>query len=276
MADDLRHGYADVDRDVQLHYVELGSGPLVVLLHGFPAFWLSWRAQLEALAAAGFRAVAVDLRGYNLSSKPRRLDAYRVGVLGRDVRRLIEQLGAERAHVVGHDWGGGVAWAFAMQHGDRLDRLVILNAPHPGTFARQLLRPTQLRKSWYMFFFQLPWLPERLLAANQFGVVRRELDDPAYVEALRQPGALTTTINYYRAMFRGGLGALRNLRRRVDRPVLVIWGEDDRFLGRELAELDPRLVPDGRVVRLPGVGHWPQLEAAASVNALLVDFLATG
>jgi pimeloyl-ACP methyl ester carboxylesterase len=160
---ELKHAFVEVAAGVRLHYVEAGTGPLVVLLHGFPEFWFSWRHQLPALANAGFRVVAVDQRGYNLSDKPRGLDAYRTSVLAQDVARVIERLGVDRASVVGHDWGGGIAWTFAMGYPERLDRLAILNAPHPGTFVRHLGSPRQLRKSWYLFFFQLPWLPEVLL-----------------------------------------------------------------------------------------------------------------
>src|SRR5919202_6066254 len=144
----LREGFVEVEPGVQLHYVEAGAGPLVVLLHGFPEFWFSWRRQLPALAAAGFRAVAPDLRGYNLSSKPRGLEAYRVGRLARDVARIIEQLGQQRAAVVGHDWGGGVAWAFAMRYPTLVERLVILNMPHPVRMLEGLRTLRQLGKSW--------------------------------------------------------------------------------------------------------------------------------
>jgi pimeloyl-ACP methyl ester carboxylesterase len=269
---DIGHSVVEVN-GAPMRVAEAGSGPLVVLLHGFPAFSLAWQAQLVGLSAAGFRVIAPDMRGYNLSSKPRGIGAYEVHLLARDVAGLIEQFGAERAHVVGHDWGGGVAWAFAMLHPHRLERLVIINAPHPVTFVRHLARLGQLRKSWYMFFFQLPWLPEAALRANNFAAVRRELPEQAYVDALRRPGALTATINYYRAMFRSGPRGLRDMRRVIRAPTLVIWGNEDRFLGPELAEPDRRLVPDARVERLLGVGHWPQMEAQERVHAMLIHFL---
>ena len=259
---------------MRLHYVEAGTGPLIVLLHGFPEFWFSWRHQLDALRQAGFRAVAVDQRGYNLSDKPHRLGAYRIERLAADVAQLIVGLGAERAAaVVGHDWGGGIAWAFALEYPDRLERLVILNAPHPGTFFRHLANLRQLRKSWYMFFFQLPWLPEALLRANDFAAIRRQLPEPEYVEALRQPGALTAAINYYRAMFRVGPAAVRRMRRRFEKPVLVIWGQRDRFLGPDLAVPDSRIVPRAEVERLLDAGHWVQLEQPERVSELLVAFI---
>ena len=294
MDTDLKHGYVDTEPGVRLHYVEQGAGPLVVLLHGFPEFWFSWRRQLPALAAAGFRAVAVDQRGYNLSSKPRGLEHYRVERLARDVAEIIDHFGqaqaaeaqpqaAEgypraadgypRAAVVGHDWGGGVAWTFAMRYPERLHKLAIINAPHPLTFAQHLRQPDQLRKSWYMFFFQVPWLPEAALRAGNFAVIRRQLHAPEYVEALSRPGALTATINYYRALFRRGLPTLRAASRTpIHAPVLIIWGQRDPYLGADLAEPSATLVPNQRVERLADVGHWPHLEQPERVNDLLTRF----
>jgi len=282
---DLAHHTAQVDGGVNLHYVEAGQGPLVVLLHGFPAFWYDWREQIPALAAAGFRVVAPDMRGYNLSAKPRGVAAYRTEVLARDVARLISACGAERASVVGHDWGAGVAWSFAMLYPDLLERLAILNVPHPVTLRRGLKRLRQLRKSWYIFFFQLLWLPEALVRVRGYAFVRRALErDPMrpgayspsdialYVKALAQPGALTATINYYRALFRYGPQAMRNLRR-IEAPVLVIWGDHDRYLGRELASPDPVWVPNVRVEHLPNASHWVHVDDPQRVNELLVTFL---
>jgi pimeloyl-ACP methyl ester carboxylesterase len=267
----------DTEPGVRLHYVEQGAGPLVVLLHGFPEFWFSWRRQLPALAAAGFRAVALDQRGYNLSSKPRRLEHYRVERLARDVAQTIEHFGHQRAAVVGHDWGGGIAWAFAMGYSERLEKLAILNAPHPITFFKHLRKPDQLRRSWYMFFFQLPWLPEAALRAGNYAAIRRQLRAPEYVEALSRPGALTATINYYRALFRRGLPTLRAASRSpIKVPVLIIWGQRDPFLGPDLAEPPAALVPNRRVERLADVGHWPHLEQPERVNDLLTGFFKGG
>ena len=158
---------------VRLHHVSAGRGPLVLLLHGFPDFWYGWRRQLPALAAAGFRAVAPDLRGYNLSERPARVADYRIERLADDVAALVRALGADRAHVVGHDWGGLIAWQLAMRHPQVVDRLAILNAPHPARFRRLLLDPRQGLRSWYVAFFQLPWLPERVLGANGRRALRR-------------------------------------------------------------------------------------------------------
>ena len=208
---DLREGYAEVG-DQRLHYVEAGEGPLVVLLHGFPEFWYGWRLQLHPLAAAGFRVVAPDLRGYNLSSKPDGVAAYDSGPLAADIRGLVQERGAHSALLVGHDWGGTVAWATAMHHPEVVDRLAILNAAHPRKLSQGLHHPGQLRKSWYFFFFALPELPESVVHANHWHFFRNFLDDahPAYsseeldryVEAWSQPGAATAMINYYRASVR--------------------------------------------------------------------------
>jgi pimeloyl-ACP methyl ester carboxylesterase len=155
---------------IRLHYVEAGTGPLVLLLHGFPEFWGSWRHQIPALADAGFRVLAPDLRGYNLSSKPAGVESYRVAELVGDVVGLIRHAGEERATVVGHDWGGAIAWATAMRRGERIHRLIILNAPHPAAYLRELRRPGQLLRSWYVFFFQLPLLPECLVRARDYAL----------------------------------------------------------------------------------------------------------
>ncbi len=281
----MAHRYADL-AGVRLHYVEAGEGPLVVLLHGFPEFWFSWRFQIPALAAAGFRVVAPDMRGYNLSDKPKGVEGYDLERLARDVERLIGALGEEHAVVVGHDWGGIVAWAVAMLHPERVGRLVILNVPHPERFSRGLRTPRQLLKSSYAFFFQIPWLPERVLRARDFAVVRSvfrndpvrpgtfgEDDIDRYVEALSRPGALTAPINYYRALARRAPALARKLRRRIEAPVLVIWGQRDLFLVPELARPDPALVPDVRVERLPDASHWVQQDRPERVNALLLEFL---
>jgi pimeloyl-ACP methyl ester carboxylesterase len=208
---ELGEGYAEVG-DVRLHYVETGEGPLVVLLHGFPEFWYGWRRQLQPLAAAGFRVVAPDMRGYNLSSRPDGVAAYDIGRLSADIAGLIHERGAESALLVGHDWGGSVAWATAMAHPQVVDRLAILNAAHPRKLSQGLHHPGQLRKSWYFFFFDLPELPESVVQADHWHFFRSFLRDaqPAYtpqeidryIEAWSQPGAATGMINYYRSSVR--------------------------------------------------------------------------
>lgn len=287
----ITHRYADLP-GVRLHYVEAGAGPLVVLLHGFPEAWFAWQHQIPALAAAGYRVVAPDMRGYNLSGKPAGVRAYTTDRLTSDVAALIRAVGdhgpdgdVAPAVVVGHDWGAAVAWLFAMSHPELLARLAILNLPHPARMMQGLRTLRQLRKSWYIFFFQLPWLPEASFRARDYAVLRGTLrrdpvwpgafsdeDIARYVAAAAEPGALTSGMNYYRALIRYPQAAGRV--QRIEAPVLVIWGERDRYLGPELAEPDPRWVPHCRVERLPDASHWVQADAAERVNALLVGFLA--
>ena len=280
---DLREGYAEVG-DVRLHYVEAGDGPLVVLLHGFPEFWFSWRLQIAPLAAAGFRVVAPDLRGYNLSSRPAGVGAYSAAKLAGDIRRLIQGLGAESALLVGHDWGGTVAWTTAMNHPEVVERLAILNAAHPRRLNQGLRHPKQLRKLWYFFFFQLPGLPERIVRARHWRFFRRYQrdarppytpeDTERYVESWSQPGAPAAIINYYRAAVRDSKQTQAQLRP-ISAPTLIIWGQRDRYLGPKLAEPDHDDVPGlDRVERLPNASHWVHHDEPERVTQLLSDFFA--
>jgi epoxide hydrolase 4 len=279
---ELREGYAEIG-DVRLHYVEAGDGPLIVLLHGFPEFWYGWRLQIKPLAAAGFRVVAPDMRGYNLSSRPDGVSAYDTGQLTADIRGLIHERGAESALLVGHDWGGSVAWATAMNHPEVVERLAILNAAHPRKLLQGLHHPGQLRKSWYFFFFQLPGVPESVVHANNWHFFRHFVDDasPAYtpeeidryVEAWSQPGAATGMINYYRSSVRQKNPEAQL--RPISAPTLVIWGQRDRYLGPELAEPDHDDVPNlDRVERLPDASHWVHHDEHERVTQLLIDFFA--
>jgi pimeloyl-ACP methyl ester carboxylesterase len=273
--------------DVRLHAVAAGpgDGPLVVLLHGFPEFWFGWRHQIDPLAAAGYRVLAPDQRGYNLSDKPRRVKAYGLDRLAADVVGLIDAEGRDRAILVGHDWGAAVAWWVATCFPDRVERLAVLNVPHPSVMRRHLLRSAeQRRKSWYIFFFQVPWLPERWFLKNDCAVGVRSVCATArhgtfsdeemrtYREAWRQPRALRGMIHWYRAMLRSPPRRPRDLRVRV--PTLMIWGERDRFLGSEMIEPSLGLCDRGRVERLPEATHWLQHEEPATVNRLLLQFFA--
>ncbi|HYE37599.1 alpha/beta hydrolase [Methylocaldum sp.] len=279
------HRYAVVN-GMRLHWVEAGTGPLVVLLHGFPEFWYAWRHQIPALAKAGFRVIALDLRGYNESEKPVGIRRYRVETLADDVLAIIHALGQERCAVVGHDWGGAIAWYLAMRHPEAVENLIVLNAPHPERFFQELRTLAQLRKSWYVFFFQFPWLPERLFRAGDYArlghllrtePVRRdaftEADIRCYQEALAQPGALTAALNYYRALFTRNLLQLRRQIRPIHAPTLLIWGEQDRYLGVGLTQGLERWVPDIQIERIPEASHWVQADAPEHVNSLIIGFL---
>lgn len=280
------HRSAPID-GVELHWVEAGpaDGPPVILLHGFPEFWWSWRHQIPLLAAAGFRVIALDMRGYNRSAKPEGIEPYAIPHLTGDVKGLIEHLGYERVAVVGHDWGGGVAWAFALTYPEHLERLAILNLPHPARMAAGLRTLRQLLKSWYILFFQIPWLPEWGSRRNGFAILKRAFtappvpsglfanDLPAYERAWAQPGALTAMINYYRALIRYGRKYQKMGDRRIEQPVLVLWGERDPYLGKELATPPADLVPNCQVRYFPETSHWVQHERADAVSGALSDFL---
>jgi pimeloyl-ACP methyl ester carboxylesterase len=279
------HRHAVVN-GVRLHYVEAGTGPLVVLLHGFPEFWYSWRHQIPALADAGFRVIAPDMRGYNLSGKPKGVRPYQLETLAADVAGLIRHAGATRATVVGHDWGGLVAWQVPLHHPEVLEKLIILNAPHPGAARRELRTLAQLRKSWYIFFFQLPVLPEWTIRRREFaGIAKILRTDPVrsgafspedvrlYQQALAQPGALTAALNYYRALFRRSLREWSKPFPPITVPTLVIWGERDPYLGLPLLEGLREWVPDLRIERLPEASHWIQVDAPEKVNRWMIEFL---
>jgi pimeloyl-ACP methyl ester carboxylesterase len=282
---ELRDGYAEIG-DQRLHYVEAGDGPLIILLHGFPEFWYGWRQQITPLAAAGFRVVAPDMRGYNLSSRPVGVAAYDSDRLASDVRGLIHERGAKSAALVGHDWGGTAAWATAMTCPEVVDRLAILNAAHPRRLLQGLRTPRQLRKSWYFFYFQLPGLPERHVRARHWRFFRNFLraarpdaytpqEIERYVEAWSQPGAATAMINYYRASVRQSPKRAQTQLRPTPVPTLVIWGLRDRHLGPELAEPDRADVPNlDRVERLPDASHWVHRDEPERVTQLLIDFFA--
>ncbi len=289
LEDVVTHGEAILDGGVRLHYVEAGDGPLVVLLHGFPEFWYSWHGQIQPLVDAGFHVVAPDMRGYNLSDKPRGWRSYDMQFLAGDVAGLIRHFGVERADVVGHDWGAMVAYGVATLHPESVRRLAILNVPHPARLLAGFRTFKQLRKSWYMFFFQIPLLPEWLLRRDGYSPIklamrtdRAKLGLPTvfsdemlerYVQAWSQDGALTAMLNYYRAALRQTPRAATARLRPIDAPTLVIWGDRDTALGSELAEPEARWVKDVRVEHLPEATHWVQHDAPGRVNELLVEFL---
>jgi pimeloyl-ACP methyl ester carboxylesterase len=273
---------------VRLHVVIAGppDGPLAVLLHGFPECWYSWRHQIAALAHAGYRVAAPDQRGYNLSDRPAGVQSYQIDRLTADVYGLVRALGRARAVIVGHDWGGVVAWRFAMDYPDVVDRLVVMNAPHPVAFARELRRSWAQRvKSWYVAFFQLPWLPEALLSLSPMSSARlffrrtvvrpsafSEADLQVMATALAQPGALQAMIHWYRASFRF---APARRTQAIQAPTLLIWAEDDVALDKSLTYGLEKRVSNLAVHYIPHCGHWVQNEAPDEVNAQMLAFLGT-
>ncbi|MEW6269554.1 MAG: alpha/beta hydrolase [Thermodesulfobacteriota bacterium] len=278
--------------EVTLHCALAGDPgrPLVVLLHGFPESWYSWRHQIPALARH-FRVAAPSLRGYGESDRPKEVAAYVLPKLTGDVRGLIRGLGYEDAAVVGHDWGGGIAWAFAIDHPDACRKLAVCNCPHPAVFQRALLsNPRQLLRSWYMFLFQIPYLPEWLFTRSNMRaldrafrsmVVRKDRevfsdDDLAEIKrAFDPPGAMTAAINYYRAQFRDRANLARySAATRIQCPTLLIWAEDDVALGKELTYgMEPLFEAPLGVRYLPQCSHWVQQERPEEVNRYLLEFL---
>ncbi|MCB9138001.1 MAG: alpha/beta hydrolase [Caldilineaceae bacterium] len=267
---------------INLHVAAAGDedAPLVILLHGFPEFWRGWDRQISALVDAGYRVWVPDQRGYNISDKPNGIDAYTLDELALDIVGLLDAAGVERAPIIGHDWGGAVTWWLALQHSQRLARTAVLNMPHPGVMLRFLCsQPRQLLKSWYMFFFQLPWLPERMLQRSGTRMLRatghafRKMDLQHYRDAYNQPGAATGMLNWYRAMLRRSPKPPPSPR--VETPTLMIWGEQDVALDARMAALSMKYVADGRLVTLPDASHFVQHDAPEQVNDLLIDWLGS-
>jgi len=273
---------------VTLNYEAMGdtANPPVILLHGFPEFWYSWRYQMPALADAGFYAIAPDQRGYNRSSKQGPFTTKR---LVQDVAQFQDALGIKKCTIVGHDWGGAVAWTFAAACPERVERLVVMNGPHPRAYMDACRKGyKQIIKSWYFFFFQLPLIPEWTLRANNFMALHsmfRKLVPPQYmsdadiahyVDAWGQPGAMTATINWYRGlpqqMFRRRTGGAASLPK-IKAPTCVIWGLDDHALDPSCNDTLDRYVENLVVHNLPGASHSVQMYDPPAVNALLIPFL---
>ncbi len=290
----VEHTYVKTN-GVTLHTVFAGpeDGAPVILLHGFPEFWYGWRHQIPYLAERGFRVIVPDQRGYNLSDKPAGVDAYRIGELARDVIGLIDALGYETVHLVGHDWGAAVAWRTATLFPERLKKLVILNAPYPTLMSKAYREGNvgQLLKSWYIFYFQIPWLPETLVSlVGHYGMaqmLRRsgqsgtfgETDITEYRKAWAQPGALTAMLNWYRAAARGAVGGdgqmVYRQPARIIPPTLMLWGERDIALDKSLAQQSITLCENGQLVFFPDATHWVQHDEADAVNRHIVEFLAS-
>ncbi len=265
-------------------YVDVGprDGASVILLHGFPEFHHSWRLQWPALADAGYRVIVPDQRGYNQTDKT---PPYDLNTLARDVAQLQDALGVTPSHIVGHDWGGVVAYGFAHRYPDRVDKLMWLNVPHPNAYLDSVLSGNwrQMLMSWYVYFFQLPKIPERAIARNQYAFFDRAFakvkhmtaqDIAAYKQAASQPGALTAMIDWYRTQVRRMFAIRFRLPvEMVHAPTLVIWGERDLALTKPTNDTLTRYVPKARVVYLPEASHWVQMDAPEEVNRLMVEFL---
>ena len=268
--------------------LEAGSGDrLALFLHGFPELNFSWRHQLPMFARLGYRAWAPNLRGYGKSSRPKGVGAYHIDHLVADVAGLIDAAGAREVTLVAHDWGAIIAWMFAIRKTRPLHRLIIMNVPHPLCFAREVRHWRQLKKSWYVFFFQIPGLPERLLAANNARAIGDAFRNMAidksrfppevlevYRRAALEPGALTAMINYYRAAMRARPSVMQPRPGTVDVPTLMIWGEEDSALSKETTYGTDEFVRDLTIRYLPGVSHWVQQEAPEKVNAIIEAWLS--
>lgn len=261
---------------------------LALCLHGFPELNFSWRHQMPVLAELGYRVWAPNQRGYGKTSRPAGVEAYAIPNLVADAAALVDASGAKSVTLIGHDWGAAVAWFFAIQQARPLERLVIMNVPHPACFARELRTWKQLKKSWYMFFFQVPRLPEAVLTANDAHAVRQAFvgsaidksrfppaDLDIYARAAREPGAMTAMLNWYRAARAKGVAGGPSGYRTIETPTLMVWGEQDVAI--DIATLDgtDRYVRDLTIERLPNVSHWVQQEAPERVNDILRQWLTT-
>jgi epoxide hydrolase 4 len=273
---------------IRLHVVQSGSryGALVILLHGFPEFWYGWRRQVQPLTDAGLRVWVPDQRGYNLSDKPKGTAAYRIDELASDVLGLIDAAGADKCYLAGHDWGAAVAWWVALHHPNRLHKLAILNVPHPAVMKQSLLSSmAQLRRSWYMFFFQIPFMAEAILRNNDWEPMVRMLltgskpgsfskeDIDLYRQAWWRKDAVTSMLNWYRAVIQMPPEMNGDLRIRV--PTLMLWGAQDIALGREMAQPSLDLCDDGKLVFFESSSHWVQHDESEAVNKHLVDIFTT-
>jgi len=285
----VKHAFFN-SNGVKIHYVTLGEStkPLVILLHGFPEFWYSWRKQIPELAIH-FNVIAPDLRGYNESDKPKGAKNYVIDLLINDVKGLIHHAGYERAFIIGHDWGGSVAWRLALDHSSVVDKLIVLNSPYPSIFAHHLkTNPRQMLKSWYMFFYQIPVIPEMLISRTLYSSFKKNLqgwaynksaftedDLQRYVEAIRKPGAIQATLNYYRARFRyKGQLFRKDEERQIQSPTLVIWGKNDRALGAEMTNgMEKHFANSFEIKYIDRCSHWVQHEYPELVNNYIIGFL---
>jgi pimeloyl-ACP methyl ester carboxylesterase len=279
-----KHEYITAN-GMKLHCVTQGNGPLMLMLHGFPEFWYSWRHQISEFAK-DYKVVAPDLRGYNDSDKPKEQSAYVMEEFVKDVEGVINGLGYESCVLVAHDWGGAIAWFFAYAHPEMVEKLIVMNIPHPAKFSEALRsNPQQRQRSWYIFFFQMPVLPELWLQWNNYQLIdefftgmavdksafTRE-DIEAYKDAAAKRGALTAAVNYYRNVFQGFFNQPQWGVLKV--PTLMIWGENDTALGTELTYGTEEYVEDFQIRYIPNCSHWVQQEKPELVNQYMREFLS--
>ena len=275
---------------IALHVVLAGpaSGKPLIFLHGFPEFWFAWRLQIDHFVSSGYRVIIPDQRGYNLSDKPAGIASYSIDLLARDVVGVLDTVADSKAFVVGHDWGAGVAWYLAARYSERVSRAAMLSVPHPRIFIRNLImNPAQLRRSSYILFFQLPWLPEHILRRRDWALLVGALrntcppgvfSDPdleQYKKSWGRKGALTTMLNWYRAaLLRPSKLALDSKSSRVKLLALLIWGKNDQFAGEAMARESLQYCDNGHLEMFETATHWVQHEEPAQVNTLLSQFFA--
>ena len=282
---DITHEDIEIE-GLRLHVASLGpeDGALVVLLHGFPEYWGAWRVHMGVLARAGFRVIAPDQRGYGTSDKPTAVRDYRLDLLADDVAGLIAAMGRTRAHVVGHDWGGAVTWRVLQKHGACVDKAVVINCPPVEVLEKTAWRhPMQAIRSWYTLAMQMPWLPEWFLSVSNFHQLSRAMESSSrpgtfaaedlvgYRAAWAEPGALGSMLAWYRAALRHRPPAPPD-HGRIDHPVCLIWGEQDRFLGTELIAPTLEKCQQGRLVGFPDATHWVLHEELEAVCDTLLEF----
>ena len=275
---------------IALHVVLAGpaNGKPLIFLHGFPEFWFAWRRQIDYFVSSGYRVIIPDQRGYNLTDKPAGVANYSIDLLARDVVGLLDTVASSKAFVVGHDWGAAVTWYLAARYSNSVSRTAILSVPHPRVFMKNLvINPAQLRRSWYLLFFQLPWLPEFILRRRDWTLLVRVLrntsprgvfsdsDLEQYKESWAKKGALTAMLNWYRAaLWCPSKFALDSEASRVKVPTLLIWGKNDQFVGEAMARESLQCCDDGHLEIFETATHWVQHEEPARVNTLLSQFFS--
>lgn len=271
-----------------MHVVEKGSKgqPVLLFLHGFPEFWYGWRHQIDYFTAKGYRVLLPDQRGYNLSSKPTESKAYQVKELASDIAQLIQAAGERQVYLVGHDWGAAVAWAMAYLYPQLIARLIIMNVPHPKVFFQTLRSdPGQMLRSWYIGFFQIPFIPEKLISLENFKMLQNSMLKSSYsgtfstanlsqyVQAWQQQNAIPSMINWYRAAVRYRNPAVMG-NHKIDVPTLILWGEKDTFLKKEMARKSLSYCQKGKLYLIPDATHWVHHEKSQLVNELIEEFIS--